>query len=156
MQLPVRLASWEIECCADPPSVGSAVAWQLVFTEAEDAQGGHDVLRSTFTAQPCEDGDTSVGWPVRLSTAGLTMYWDAPRAIAGMLSISGHVRADFHGDVPDGFPATVGTVCSVEIEYRQDGENAVRSPLFRPVHSSPKWFSREQAGVLVALKVSDD
>jgi hypothetical protein len=64
---------------------------------------------------------------------------------------------DFHGDVSDGYPTTIGTVRSVEIEYSQGvGQGTpIAPPVFRPVHTSPKWFSREQAGVLVVIELGD-
>lgn len=153
MRLPVFIASWQIECCWEPPAIGDLLAWHLVFTEQPDADAppGRGLVQLELSARPIAwEGGTQGRHAVRLDGPGLSLYWEAPHAALGRVQLAGYVHEDHHGQVPETLPHVSGIVRAIDVEERHyvevpPGSRSWRyastpPPSYRPVTTSPKWF----------------
>jgi hypothetical protein len=175
-RLPVFVASWQIECCWEPPAIGDVIAWHLAFVEAADhgdATGRGlvqlDVTGSLFGPQ---DEPFEGRWAVQLDAPLMSLYWMASRRAVGPQRLAGFLHEDHHAEVPETLPATFGIVRRIEVEERiyvpSKPEPRSRIPIaepavYREVQVSPKWFGRRpltdaavvvETGVLVEIELA--
>ena len=175
MRLPVFVASWQIECCADPVSVGDQVDWGLVFVERTEPEAARaeTLVELDLHAEPWPGGTECLGkYAVTLRTGALTMYWDAPRDVTRVKRLRGEVHEDHHGDFPPGHPTSRGLVRRIRVEERdyekdpetQDSVLILKPTRYRDVTTSPKWFRDSdsdqrvrwaETGILVDLEVPE-
>jgi hypothetical protein len=142
-RLPVFVASWQIECCWEPPAVGDVIAWHLAFVEESDqpepARRGRvqlDVTASLFGDQ----GEPLEGrWALQLDAPLMSLYWMAPRRAVGPQRLVGYLHEDHHAEVPETLPATFGIVRRIQVEERTIVPGSA-PPVYRDVSVSPKWF----------------
>ncbi|MFC4605450.1 DUF6578 domain-containing protein [Rhodococcus kronopolitis] len=91
----IRIAAWEIECCASPPQVGGQSTWQLLEGESDGhvwgtAHGGKRITRTVtgtvlsvhLLTQNYRQDAVGVWRPVP-SSAVLQRIWKSPRWFRG-------------------------------------------------------------------------
>jgi hypothetical protein len=86
LRLPVFIASWQIECCWEPPAVGDLISWHLVFVEEQDGdqeRRGLVQLDATASLIGQQDEPFEGRWAQQLDAPGLCLYWMAPRRALG-------------------------------------------------------------------------
>ena len=176
VDITVRIAAWEIECCAPPPRVGESAEWRLYFTAAgpeHDLNFTTDWTASPFIARPSErDG-------VNLRCGQITAFWgDPPGPIDGPQRLTGQIHGTWHGGaVPDLYPVSTALVRRVRVIrhlVRQEGRvirPVIGSLKLTDVQMSPKRFNRgrgrgrgtavgeppwSEDGVLIDLAVTND
>jgi hypothetical protein len=153
MLLPVFAEAWQIESAVDyPPGVGDTVEWLLMFYDiaAVGRPGRRGQVTLSLTAESHGDEETHhVEHPTRLDAPGLSLFWDAPRATAGPMMLTGFVYADWHGYVPEDFPVTRAAIASLDIENQENVKNpsdtrgwipTSKEPWYTPANKIKKWF----------------
>jgi hypothetical protein len=154
--LPVLVESWQQQCCGTPFAVADPVAWTLRFVPGAGA--------GSETLEVLVEAGASV---VRLGGACLALR-DGGRPG----TLRGAVLEDHHGDVPEGHPATDGTVRRIRVVNREFVPHTVEprswvradgAPRYRDVRTTPHRYAFVQDGarmnqdteLLVDLEVAD-
>lgn len=155
--VPARVASWEIECCAPPPTVGQTATWRLGF---HPGGGEMDPLLDF------EHDWIVTSWPVPSYPSALCLTdgliqacWRQPPANQGLgrIRLRGQVFATKHGgDGWEMFPRTTTRVLRVQVvttDVRwstgqggrgRRGVPVQGSTLLADVMQSPRQFPQEQ------------
>jgi hypothetical protein len=165
VRLPVFVASWQIECCWEPPAVGDLIAWHLAFVEESDqpepALRGLMQLDVTASLFGDQDEPFEGRWALQLDAPLMSVSWMAPRYAVGLQRLSGYLHEDHHAEVAETLPATHGIVHRIQVEECTLPPSSA-PPVYRDVRVSPKWFRRgplaggkrsSETGVLVEIDV---
>ena len=184
LRVPVFVDNWQIECCGTPPAVGDRVEWVLVLVAdrpdavADDESGVTlDAVASPFPVgdeDQAESGGRRIApedLPTRLDCGRLQVCWTAPGQRPGPVRVRGRLVEEHHGDAPERFPPTIGTVARVRVvtQYYVPSPTEERLYLlgdaparYQDVERSPKRFAAPpeadgpywaESGVLVDLLV---
>ncbi len=151
----VFIASWEIECCAPPPVVGSPSTWTLRFIDAAEFPSPELDHDSAWSATPWP-GSTPRPVATQLSDGPITACWWSKTDTeppAGMVRLRGHLSGTIHGGtVPDGFPRTTGQVQRIRLvteHYARAAEGpwepVPATATLTDIQRSPRWFTDEPA-----------
>jgi hypothetical protein len=147
VRIPVYVEAWQIECCMDPPAVGSVVSWPLVFVTRADADRDEGAGLVELDLVAWSMGERALapstgprhgvwlGDPDRVP--GLALYWAAPYPAQGRTRVVGYIHEDHHGGVPEGFPEARGVVRRIQVETARMIEAEPR--LWRPTADPPSY-----------------
>jgi hypothetical protein len=173
VRIPVFVASWQIECCWEPPALGDLIAWHLAFVEeSEQVDFRRGLVQLEVTASSFDTPEPFEGrWALQLDAPLLSLYWMAARRAVGLQRLTGLIHEDHHAEVPETLPATYGIVRRIQVEectFVSSASDATTwvpasvAPTYRDVKVSPKWFrhgsltgaeTRSETGVLVEIDV---
>lgn len=170
----VFVASWEIECCAPPPEVGSLSTWTLEFVSADQYPSPDLDHESIWWATPWPP-DTAPLVATQLSDGPVTACWSRIDVEVGAVGLRGRLSGTVHV-VPGGFPRTTGRVNRLQAVTQQYIWVATEwcwTPVpstitLTDIQHSPRWFTDylpaspvdgdtrvSQTGVLLDLAVTD-
>jgi hypothetical protein len=156
----VYYASWQMECCGTPFSVGEEVSWPLLLTDADDVLGGgwHEELAEVVGPVRDLPGDEDGSVRVLRDDTGLTVALGGetgPGTRPGdRLRQVGLLSVETHGGE---WPEVSGRVRAVRVVTQEYVEappgsrswEPVRGPgarRLRSVDECPKWFADEGQG----------
>jgi len=161
IDVPIVIASWEIECCGPLPAVGQPTSWRLIFMPV------HTPDMKSLERDP--GSVTELEWQVELLPGGAygrALYrndfaayfyhsdWGAggrsrPLPALGRQTLHGLIDGTRHGGAEyDSFGSMTATVSRIQViswEHRLVERSQVRVPSsaeLRDVRQSPKWFRR--------------
>jgi Family of unknown function (DUF6578) len=166
---PVFVEHWQHECCGAPFAIGQTVEWTLVV---DDPAGGlipEDLLVDFGAAVAGEFAEDGTEPALHVVTDdGLNAAWHGARPESGRLLVRGSLREEHHGGVPEGLPATRGTVQRIRLVSQSYEERSERNwyptgeiTALRDLVEVPDMFRKDlertgisETGVLVDLEVA--
>lgn len=162
----VYYASWQMECCGTPFSVGEEVSWPLLLTDADDVLGGGWHAELSELVGPVEElpGDEDGSVRVLRDDTGLTVALGGETGAGAVpgdrFRQAGLLSVETHGGE---WPEANGRVRAIRVVTQEYAETPPGSRSWEPVRGPgtrrllsvdecPKWFTDEGQGATVKGK----
>lgn len=150
--VPVWMDSWQYECCGDPFAVGDRVRWSL---RPADLGFLAPVLGALLPGWHADDLPL-----IRVDDPTVVGRGDLAVVLApGQPHRVGLLAEEHHGEIPEGAPATTGTVASIRVVRWRSEERPPGGRTWHPVPGSAELEDVTEAerpggdGFLVELAV---
>ncbi|MET4003968.1 MULTISPECIES: hypothetical protein [Arthrobacter] len=172
MIIPVYIPDWQIgDGDIAPPAIGQLLDHVLVL-ETPDVNphgfygcfGTEITLTCVAVPRPDHPGGELGTFPTELECEGFSVFWAAPRRVAGHLTVTGILSATDYGAAPEGFPRVQGTIVAltesslIYATENPEGTSWVPAPgepqILRPLGSYPPPAAPASSGPSPHKKVT--